>query len=1030
MSDTSNNTPMQTIDIDLLLVTALTEEAQVVEAVLTQVATWVNEEGPCRLYDYQAGMERTCRIATASAHQMGAVGMGVFTTPLLEKLRPRSAVLVGIAAAVDTTQVELGDVPFASQVLSFDDISVANDGALTFRTQGFQVDPAMRIAVGGLRLSPATYGPWQKECLRVIEKVVAALNLLRRPQIKPPVLSEPPHIVVEAVAGGPFLLRDKDFRDTLTKGSSLPKSSGIRVTAPVHPKLVSAEMESHGFMRAAHEHGVHGHGVPATVLKGISDVGDADKAKLEEKTGGFYRAYACSNAVLAILHILKLRADLGTNRIPSQSGVSPHRHDGKIPDGWTLVDEAFLAEQRRPLNDYELNLYFDGAVPVWRHVLSSEIPQRDLVGQLVQDIEGHRKQGAGPLFELLLGAGGEGKSTALLQVAVALAGCPEWRVLWRTDPEQKLSTQQLDLLQNSGLHWLLVADDADTLVHPMLEIAKFIHRTGAANIHLLACARDTDWIAAGGPRQPWSFFCALQTRYLRGLGLGEAERIVRSWNEHRRDGREFRGSIASQAAALAAAASGDMREGSFFGGVLQARFSPEGLLAHISDLMRRLEGRPAGDKGHTLLDAFMYVSSCHAIGIPGLDNLVLADLLGVNPGSVRTAVEHPLGEEAGAVRAGRALLTRHRRVAEGALVVADRDFGHNLGECFGAIIQQTIETGRENPIQFYSEIVHCSSRLANNLPTQIPLAHRLETAVSAATCATKSSPRRLSYLMDLAAALAAAEDFKARLELFRNTKPTKDAYDDFSDVAAGFYQNWASSEGEHGNYETNAWIAAYSLSDQADAPLSPNLANTINVAAVAFRNAADRLTGSPEAMIYGKSTRAWALLGLRGKPDEVREEYFKGYMQWADRKEIPAPATSADIIDWLSEGVARVGANLQFRPQVFKEHLTFQELARRLGLPAVGQDGSAASTKVLEPGTEVPARLTADPRGRGRPWATAPDGRSGRILDGGTAARAALGEEVLLVIHAASGESYSFCWPDAPQRPRRTARGARRIGSR
>lgn len=795
MSDTSNNTPMQTIDIDLLLVTALTEEAQVVEAVLTQVATWVNEEGPCRLYDYQAGMERTCRIATASAHQMGAVGMGVFTTPLLEKLRPRSAVLVGIAAAVDTTQVELGDVPFASQVLSFDDISVANDGALTFRTQGFQVDPAMRIAVGGLRLSPATYGPWQKECLRVIEKVVAALNLLRRPQIKPPVLSEPPHIVVEAVAGGPFLLRDKDFRDTLTKGSSLPKSSGIRVTAPVHPKLVSAEMESHGFMRAAHEHGVHGHGVPATVLKGISDVGDADKAKLEEKTGGFYRAYACSNAVLAILHILKLRADLGTNRIPSQSGVSPHRHDGKIPDGWTLVDEAFLAEQRRPLNDYELNLYFDGAVPVWRHVLSSEIPQRDLVGQLVQDIEGHRKQGAGPLFELLLGAGGEGKSTALLQVAVALAGCPEWRVLWRTDPEQKLSTQQLDLLQNSGLHWLLVADDADTLVHPMLEIAKFIHRTGAANIHLLACARDTDWIAAGGPRQPWSFFCALQTRYLRGLGLGEAERIVRSWNEHRRDGREFRGSIASQAAALAAAASGDMREGSFFGGVLQARFSPEGLLAHISDLMRRLEGRPAGDKGHTLLDAFMYVSSCHAIGIPGLDNLVLADLLGVNPGSVRTAVEHPLGEEAGAVRAGRALLTRHRRVAEGALVVADRDFGHNLGECFGAIIQQTIETGRENPIQFYSEIVHCSSRLANNLPTQIPLAHRLETAVSAATCATKSSPRRLSYLMDLAAALAAAEDFKARLELFRNTKPTKDAYDDFSDVAAGFYQNWASSEG-------------------------------------------------------------------------------------------------------------------------------------------------------------------------------------------------------------------------------------------
>lgn len=58
-------------------------------------------------------------------------------------------------------------------------------------------------------------------------------------------------------------------------------------------------MESSGFMAAA-QHAE----VPATVIKGISDVGDRAKAKLEQETGGFFRVFACCNAALAALHIL------------------------------------------------------------------------------------------------------------------------------------------------------------------------------------------------------------------------------------------------------------------------------------------------------------------------------------------------------------------------------------------------------------------------------------------------------------------------------------------------------------------------------------------------------------------------------------------------------------------------------------------------------------------------------------------------------------------------------------------------------
>ncbi len=285
--------------INLLLLTALTEEAQVVRGVLDIVATRTKAEGSLQLYEYWQKTRGTrYQVATASAHSMGAVAMGIFTAQILKEVRPRSVALVGIAASVNNTLAGLGDVPFASHVLSYDDIAVQK-GVLTFRTQGFPVDPAMRTAVGELRSSYESYGPWQRDCVSIIGKVTDNLNRLRKQTITPPNQIEPPHLIVELVAGGPFLLRDKDFRDALTKQPKLPKYKSIKMAAPVHPKLVSVEMESHGFMHAAHELEV-----PASVLKGISDVGDVGKARLEKKTGGFFRAYACSNAILAALHAL------------------------------------------------------------------------------------------------------------------------------------------------------------------------------------------------------------------------------------------------------------------------------------------------------------------------------------------------------------------------------------------------------------------------------------------------------------------------------------------------------------------------------------------------------------------------------------------------------------------------------------------------------------------------------------------------------------------------------------------------------
>lgn len=287
-------------NVDVLVLTALTEEQQVVHSVLRRCAAFVKNHGdvPNRmtLYEYQNGANEKYLLATASMHDMGAVAMTEFTVSLLGSgIRPAGAVLVGIAATLARDNVDVGDVPVASEVFAADDIKVEH-GQLTFRTHGFQVDHRMRRAAGDIRAQGDLHRAWRERCRSMIAHVVEdlAADGLRPKPITVPDEVTLPRLVLEAGAGGPFLIADADFGQALLKGSATVQQ--------LSPKLAWAEMEAHGFMKA-----VHAKAVPAIVVKGISDAGDADKAALEKQTGGFFRAYACSNAVVALLHMLDQR---------------------------------------------------------------------------------------------------------------------------------------------------------------------------------------------------------------------------------------------------------------------------------------------------------------------------------------------------------------------------------------------------------------------------------------------------------------------------------------------------------------------------------------------------------------------------------------------------------------------------------------------------------------------------------------------------------------------------------------------------
>jgi hypothetical protein len=259
---------------------------------MSSVAKHAGTKGQADLWCYSTPDQKSYIIATASAHAQGTNPMAVATGSWLESIDPGSAVLVGIAAAVKTKGIELGYVPFVEQVVGYGDIAI-EAGKLTFRSSGFQVDAKMRVSAGQLRSAPEPYTAWQKECRSVINTIIPMINSMRAAKVVSPVPADvpDPHLIVGVMGSGPFL--PSEIAETTI-------SAGISVGGPIHPKLVSAEMEAHGFMEACHQKEV-----PACVLKGISDLGDAAKAALEEQSGGFFRAYACSNAVLALLHMLR-----------------------------------------------------------------------------------------------------------------------------------------------------------------------------------------------------------------------------------------------------------------------------------------------------------------------------------------------------------------------------------------------------------------------------------------------------------------------------------------------------------------------------------------------------------------------------------------------------------------------------------------------------------------------------------------------------------------------------------------------------
>ncbi|MDP3515441.1 MAG: hypothetical protein Q8S20_22075 [Sulfuritalea sp.] len=635
----------------------------------------------------------------------------------------------------------------------------------------------------------------------------------------------------------------------------------------------------------------------------------------------------------------EIAAELAAEAVPVAGGpalplVSP------LP-GWQRLDAATL-DAMAPLKEGEALRYYDGATPTWRHALSDRVPRRESVDEIAKRRTG-LSEDAGSL-QLIRAAGGEGKTTLLLQVAVDAARDEGVDVLWRPSPRISLSPEQIAGLDPQR-QWLIVADDAENLVRVIAESARLLHAEDRANVDFLLAARDADWKSAGGDRQPWAQWLQHQPDILlRGISEPDAKAVVAAWARGGAAGlRELarEADAEKRSAALVKAVNDALRtadekrgDGSFFGGLLALRFGEAGLRAHVREFLMRLRETPIQNCEQSLADALLYVAACHGAGISGLDENVLADLIGVPRDWIGSRVVRPLGEETAAVSGGGQVYTRHSQVAAAILLEAEVALDVDLAEVWARLVKQTVRVQRETYVAVFAPIVHAGPRLQQTLPQQLPEDRRKAIAIGAARAALEAKPEWLSTVIDFGKTYRKADRPPDATALFCKHLVDAEKAVDYAANVRGYWYEWGVCEGAlpgGAHRAVDAWLQGLSLSDH----LNPATVTDTNIKfgcsglGVAF----GKLAMAADCP-YARARRAVVDLGRRVTLDPKTAGYFDRYDYEADALGTPRPHDLAEAVAWLAAGVTAAGKAVTdpFLAQIAKpERVSFASLQATLG---------------------------------------------------------------------------------------------------
>ncbi len=279
--------------VDIGIVIALKEEFNVLyEQIASQCAAIRDQETGNYVYQFNhvgPDDEASYRCIVTFVGQMGSLKAGLMTQKLLHDWKPRTLVMLGIAAALDS-EVKPGDVVIASQVDAY------LENAKAVRAPGkqrFALQPAGEVYRASSPLLRAAqnfefaqkhrYHTWQKSSAQQLRRLLGSAK--REDLLSENFLRGSARIHIGHVASGSTVSASHAFRDWLKMRDR---------------KYLALEMEAAGFLAAAYEQGQM---LQTLILRAISDFGDERKSELDKiKTqdtieDGALRRYGLFNAI-------------------------------------------------------------------------------------------------------------------------------------------------------------------------------------------------------------------------------------------------------------------------------------------------------------------------------------------------------------------------------------------------------------------------------------------------------------------------------------------------------------------------------------------------------------------------------------------------------------------------------------------------------------------------------------------------------------------------------------------------------------
>lgn len=591
--------------------------------------------------------------------------------------------------------------------------------------------------------------------------------------------------------------------------------------------------------------------------------------------------------------------------------------------GWDIISNEYL-DSLSPLDDADAVRFFDGSLPTLRHALSPLIPRLSQAELLRERIEEGSSGRHACLMQLVRAAGGEGKSTALLQATVDAVKAHNSIVVYRTSSDARLNPDIISSLSPEK-QWLLITDDADDIVDDLWQCAVRLHELGRGNVFFLIGARDSDWNAAGGDQQNWNLCISrLEDVVLGGINSKDAGLVIDAWAHQGDEGLRSLKHEASRddriEKLMTSVRSQDLRrgEGSFFGGLLDTRFSPGALLEHVAILMKKLQQQEVDGGDGSLYDALLYIANCHAIGMAGLDKRVLASLCDLSVDKVFQAIIAKLGRELGAAESRGHVLARHRRVAEAVTTAAALHFHSDLQHIWGRLVTETINLSRRERVgDSFGPMVHSGVKLKRFLPSTLPDDLRGEIGIAAAEAAMTGKPEWSSTIIDFARALRFAGYFSEACEAMRERIPLLDKAIDRNKNIRGYFYEWSTCAGKLETRQgsiVGAWLAAYSLSDCLKVDLT---LDQVNRSCAGLGVAFGRLHANKSHSVFAKGRRAVTELGRKVVLSERAARYFDKYERELDELGTPMPEDNGEALAWL--GAAAQAAHGELEDEMLRD---------------------------------------------------------------------------------------------------------------